>query len=64
MNMKKNNEEIILDNFLNSLYSIKDIYKLLYEIEKVLKLSVDYEVVKMICFGSVSYTHLTLPTTP
>ena len=51
MNMKKNNEEIILDNFLNSLYSIKDIYKLLYEIEKVLKLSVDYEVVKMICFG-------------
>ncbi len=51
MNIKKNNEEIILDNFLNSLYSIKDIYKLLYEIEKVLKLSVDYEVVKMICFG-------------
>ncbi len=50
MNLK-NKEELFLDNFSNSIYSTKDIYKLLYDISKVLKLSVNYEVVKMICFG-------------
>lgn len=40
-----------MENLYNSLFDLKEVYKLLYDISKSLRVSIDYETIKLICYN-------------